>query len=128
MPWWAITYLVIFVLFTIAGIADDLKRPNKVIYIGGETVTAIFVTIFIVGFFQESFGAALGIFVFPMLILGVFHEFMAAKRTMDAEIEDPEFSEKENIYLSNLGLILGNLFIVPGYVFGLMLGLRNVGL
>ena len=128
MPWWAYAYLIAFALVTIAGVSDDLKRPNKVIYIGGEIVSAIFVIVFVVGFFQVSVGSSLGIIVFPMLVIGMFHELMAAKRAMDAEKCDPEFTKRELLYLKNIGLILGNLFIVPGYVFGLMVGLRNVGL
>ena len=94
----------------------------------GVCITLVFVIIFIFGFFKRDFGNTLWVYVFPMLILGVVYEILAAKRVMDAEKNDPELSEKEEFYLHNIGLILGNLFIVPGYVFGLMVGLRNVGL
>ena len=128
MPWWAIVYLVIFILFTVAGVFDDLKRPNKLRFIGGEILSAFFVGLFVVGYFQESLGMDLGIYVFPMLVIGIAHELMAAKRTMAEESKDPDFSGKELAVLNNIGLFLANIFIVPGYVFGLMLGLRNIGL
>jgi len=63
-----------------------------------------------------------------MILAGVAHELLAAKRAMEETSEDPELSNKELLYLNNIGLLVGNLFIVPGYVFGLMMGLRNVGL
>ena len=128
MPWWAIAYLVIFVLATIAGVFDDLKRPDKLRFIGGEIVSAIFVVLFVVGYFQESFGKELGVYVFPMLFVGIVHELMAANRTLTEKSKDQKFTEKELIVLNNLGLLLANIFIVPGYVFGLMLGFRNIGL
>lgn len=128
MPWWVIVYLVVFILFTVAGVFDDLKRPNKLRFIGGEILSAFFVVLFVVGYFQENLGIDLGIYVFPMLIVGVVHELMAAKRTMDEESNDPDFSGNELAILNSIGLLLANFFIVPGYVFGLMLGLRNIGL
>ena len=128
MPWWANIYLTIFIMLTIGGIADDLKRPNKFRYIGGEIITAIFVITFMFGFFNKSIGDSLGALAFPMLLIGVAHELMSAKRTMDEEKNNNEFTKKELFYLNNMGLLLGNLFIVPGYVFGLMVGIRNVGL
>jgi len=128
MPWWAIVYLAIFLLFTIGGIFDDMERPNKVINIGGEIITAVFVVIFILGFFYENIGTSLGLLVFPMLIAGITHELFAAKRTMDEESNNPGYTKKELFYLKNIGLVLANIFIVPGYVFGLIVGLRNVGL
>jgi hypothetical protein len=128
MPWWAIAYLVVFMLATIAGVFDDLKRPNKLRFIGGEILSASFVILFVVGYFQESLGKELGIYVFPMLAIGMTHELMAATRTMAEESKDPNFTKKELVILNNIGLLLANIFIVPGYVFGLMLALRNVGL
>ena len=128
MPWWAIAYLVVFILATIAGVFDDLKRPNKLRFIGGEIVSAVFVVLFIVGYFQESLGEELGVYVFPMLVIGVIHELMAANRTLAEESKDPNFTEKELGNLNNIGLLLASILIVPGYVFGLMLGLRNIGL
>lgn len=128
MPWWANTYLIAFVLLTILGIEGDLKRPNRAFYIGGEIVTAAFVIIFVYGYFYPKIGSQLGFYAFPMLAIGVAHELFAAKRTMDEESEDPELSENELFYLNNIGLLLANLFIVPGYVFGFMVGMRNVGL
>ena len=128
MPWWAIVYLIIFILLTIGGISEDLNRPNKVRYIGGEIVTAIFVATFIVGFFYKDIGDEIGILVFPMLAVGVIHELLSAKRTMDEESNDSEFTKNELFYLNNISLLTANLFIVPGYVFGLMVGMRNVGL
>ena len=128
MPWWAIAYLVVFILTTIAGVFDDLKRPHKLRFIGGEIVSSVFVVLFVVGYFREGFGKELGVYVFPMLVFGIVHEFMAANRILAEEAKNPDFTEKELVILNNMGLFLANIFIVPGYVFGLMLGLRNVGL
>jgi len=128
MPWWAIAYLVVFILATIVGIFDDLKRPNKLRFIGGEILSVSFVILFVVGYFQEGFGKELGIYVFPMLIIGVVHELMAANRAIVEESKDLNFTKKELVILNNIGLLLANILIVPGYVLGLMLGLRNVGL
>ncbi|MBL4607749.1 MAG: hypothetical protein JKY01_07975 [Pseudomonadales bacterium] len=128
MPWWAITYLTIFILLTIGGIFDDMNKPKRVSYISGEIIGAIFVTIFMLGYFNENIGNSLGLLVFPMLIIGVAHELFSAKRTMDEEARNNEYTKKELFYLNNLGLLFTNIFIVPGYVFGLMVGLRNVGL
>ena len=128
MPWWANVYLTIFIILTIGGISEDLGRPNKIRYIGGEIITAIFVVTFMLGFFDKSIGDSLGFLVFPMLLIGVTHELLSAKRTMDEEKNNNKFTKKELFYLNNTGLLLGNLFIVPGYVFGLMVGMRNVGL
>jgi hypothetical protein len=128
MPWWAVAYLTIFVIFSIAGIFDDLDRPNKIRYISGEIITAIFVFTFITGYYYEDIGDVLGMYVFPMLIVGVAHELFSAKRTLQDESKNPEYTERELFYLNNIGLLLANLLIVPGYVFGLMVGLRNTGL
>ena len=128
MPWWAFIYLGLFVLTTIAGVSEDLERPHKWFYIPGEFVCAIFVCIFVVTFFYEDVASYFGAAIFLMVGTGVIFEFAAAKRVIDDNKEDSEFTEKENAILNDIGMLLGNLFIVPGYVFGFMAGINQVSM
>ena len=129
MPWWAYLYLGLYVLLTFGGIADDMRRPNRVLFISGEVISAIFVILFVVAFFLPSLAAMLGFSIFVMVGLGMVYELIAAQRVLRAHEQhpDPELTPRDAALLNNFGLILGNLFVVPGYVFGLMAGLRNAG-
>lgn len=79
------------------------------------------------GYFEPSIGAALGASVFPMIVIGIVHECMAAKRTIESGLADSSGSDRESAVLTRAGLLLGAVFIAPGYLFGLLLGLRNLG-
>ena len=125
MPWWAYTYLAVFILSTMAGVSDDMKRPHKFAFITGEVVSAIFVCVFIYAFFNLELASKLGSFIYIMVGLGMCYEIIAAARVAQDHKSDSEFTEKENVVLNNIVLVLGHLFIVPGYVFGLMAGLRS---
>ena len=120
MPWWAYIYLLIFILSTIAGIADDMKRPHKIIFISGEIISTVFVVVFISAFFDSALASSLGDMVLLMFFIGVIYELAAANRVMEDQKDDPELSERENAILNTVGLILANLIIVPGYAFGLL--------
>ena len=128
MPWWAYLYLSIYWLLTFGGVSDDMQRPYKGIFITGEIVTAIFVTTFVAAYFYAELAQQLGIYIFAMLISGFVYELVAVQRVIDDNKKDPDFSAKELLYLNNLGLVLGHLLIVPGYVFGLMAGIQNASL
>ena len=125
MPWWSYLYLGLFALATIGGVADDWRRPHRVFFVAGEIVSVIFVGVFVAAFFHPSLAQALGWLIFVMLGAGMVYELSAAQRVMNEHKHDSRFTEKENSVLNNVGLLLGNLFIVPGYVFGLAAGLRN---
>lgn len=129
MPWWAYLYLALLLLATIGGISDDMRRPYKEFFISCELVSAVFVVFFMTAYFHASVAAMLGASIFVMFALGMVYEFISAHRTLSEHDRnpDPELTPREAVVLKNLGLILGNLFIVPGYVFGLMAGLRYAG-
>lgn len=129
MPWWAYLYLALFVLLTIAGVSDDLRRPHRALFISGEVFSAAFVVLFVAAYFYPVIASTLSHSIFVMVGLGMAYEIVAAHRVVrEHELNrDSELSPGETAVLNNLGLFLGNLFVVPGYVFGLMAGLRNAG-
>ncbi len=127
MPGWAIGYLVIFFLITAGGIYEDLQRPYPLRWIGGEILTACFIFLFVLGYFESNLGETLGIYVFPMLIISLFHEWTAAKRTLE-DAKDSDLSRKESAVLHAVGGSLIILSLAPGYLLGFLLGLRNIGL
>ncbi len=127
MPWWAYTYLAIFILSTVAGVSDDLRRPHKFAFISGEIISTVFVCIFIYAFFNSELANTLGNIIYVMVGLGACYEIIAAARVAKDHKNDSEFTEKENIVLNNISLVLGHLFIVPGYVFGVMAGFHSAG-
>ena len=128
MPWWAYLYLSIYWLLSFGGIYDDMQRPHKATFITGELLSAIFVTIFVAAYFYNEIARQLGKYIFVMLFFGFIYELVAVQRVINDNKHDPEFNEKELFYLNNISLISGNLFIVPGYVFGLMAGISNTNL
>ena len=128
MPWWAYTYLAIFIMLSIGGIYDDLKRNHRTIHVAGGLVSAVFVVIFVTGYFYHNLGNSLGIYAFLMLVVGVLFELYSAKRDLAVESANHEMINAQNQHLNNYALVVGDLIIVPGYMFGFMVGLRNVGL
>ena len=126
MPWWASLYLVVFILSTVAGVSEDLHRPHKIFFVIGEFVAALFVYIFVVAFFDPAVAELFGRALFVMVGLGVLFEVTAARRVIFDNKNDPNFSKDEKAILNNVGVSLGNIFIVPGYLFGVMAGLNHV--
>ena len=107
-------------MLTLSGVAYDMQRPHKFIFITGELVSAIFVSTFVAAYFVSDVGDRIGNYIIIMLVVGVVFELAATQRTINDNKEDDELSDKELFYINNICLIVGHLFIVPGYVFGLM--------
>ena len=121
-------YLALFWLLTLSGIPYDMQRPYKHILITGEIFSAIFVSIFVTAYFNSDIGDIIGNYIIVMLIVGFIVELFGAQRAINDNKEDPDLSKKELFYINNICLVLGHLFVVPGYVFGLMVGIQHASL
>ena len=127
MPWWAFLYLLVFVALTIWGYLDDWRRPNRVFFIAGETISAIFVVFCVVAYFDEIFGEYVGPWILLVASVGMVFEFIALQRVIGDSEHDDELSDKVNKRLDDAGVILVGIFILPGYVCGIVIGLRTIG-
>ena len=128
MPWWAYAYIAFFLLLSIYGIFDDLHKRNKVVHIGGAIASTTFVVLFVVGYFYSNIGNTLGLYVFLMLAIGVLYEFASIKRDLADVSLEHNLSEKQSSYINFFTMVIVDVIVVPGYVFGLMIGLRNANL
>ena len=118
MPWWAIVYLVAIFLLTIGAVHDDLDKENSKFFVSGSLASCLFIFSFVWAFFVPEVGIFLGSLVFPMLFLGIAFEFYSTHLDLK---EHQDLSSKVQFFV----VLVVNLLVVPGYVFGFIVGLRH---
>ncbi|CAA0117760.1 Uncharacterised protein [Halioglobus japonicus] len=118
MPWWAIGYLIVVLLLTIGAVYDDLGKENASLFVIGNLASYLFVFGFVWSFFVPEVASFLGMLVFPMLVVGIAFEFYSTHVDIE-EAEDLSRNQKLAV------MLVVNLIVVPGYVFGILVGIRN---
>ena len=123
MPWWAVLYLVIFIVASILSMIDEFKLNR--LYGLFSLYSNIFTLCFIYAFFNDAFQSHLGGIIFPMLITGAAWEIFSAVKDIKAEknrmLQDNEISNTEAKTLLIAGSLVGGLLVVPGYAVGVWL-------
>ncbi len=123
MPWWAWGYLLITISVFMLGLAVDRSRSGNKIFSSSMSLFTIYVSV--IGFFNDQIVSFLGLFILPMVFIGIFWEFTSSiresKRARDMLDNDPSLTDEERDFLMNAAIIFNALIVVPGYVMGLFL-------
>ncbi len=130
LPWWAWGYLFALLSLFFAGLfAGEERSVNRII---SSAFSVFSINIFVVGFFNGFVLDLIGYLIIPMFMIGVFWEFTRANiETVRAQAElekEADLNDEERNFLLNMALLFNALVIVPGYVAGLVLCLRVVGI
>ncbi len=129
MPWWAWLYLFIaLIVFLLSLSVDEHSSGNKIF----SSILSLFtICISVVGFFNIHVVDFLGLFIIPMVALGIFWEF--TRSVQESEIaqkmldSDPALSDEERNFLMNTAIAFNALIVVPGYVMGIVLCFNVLG-
>ena len=94
-----------------------MHKKYLAFYVAGNVASFVFVACFVWSFFEVRIFEILGPYIFVMLTLGAVFEFVSLRADLE---EQPDLSP-----VHKLGVMaLNNVIVVPGYVVGLMVGLR----
>lgn len=130
MPAWAWCYLVFCVLlFAVGATADKLRSRNHLI---SSALSLFCICLCVTGFFNENIQNLFGYSIIPLVCMGIFWEFSRAVRETklaEEELENEgDLSEKERSILLTLAIGFNGIVVVPGYVAGILLSFRIIGL
>jgi energy-coupling factor transporter transmembrane protein EcfT len=123
MPIWAWLYLVLVLLVFVVGFFAEYKqRDFYEIY--GSVLSLFSICTLVVALFHPSVVAFLGLFVFPITVIGIYWEHTRAEREIvfaRARLaQEIELDDEEREFLLNVAIGLNALLVVPGYVAGLV--------
>ncbi len=129
LPWWGWVYLIFVLVMFIAGLfvkdAPDISELSSSIF------SLFSICIFVVGFSNAYVTQFLGVFIVPMAVIGIYWEFTRAVRETGRAQNDllveKSLSEEERAMLLNIAIGLNALVVVPGYVMGIVLSFRVIG-
>ena len=115
MPWWAIIYLALFVVFSI--VADGLSESdgsNRMHWFADLVTGAIFAILF-AGFWVSPIYFALGILAPVLFMLAVAWEVYSGPGDLRQIWTDKELSRKERIGLTVIPpLLVWPLYVIAG--------------
>ncbi|MGH1402827.1 MAG: hypothetical protein ACRBDL_01140 [Alphaproteobacteria bacterium] len=123
MPWWAWLYLsFVLVMFVWGFVSDkDIKRDEVI----GSIFSLFSICAFVTGFFNAYISQFFGVFLLPMVAVGVIWEFRRAiegtESAQDELSKEQDLSDGERVILLNVAIGFNALIIVPGYVVGSIL-------
>ncbi len=129
MPWWASGYLLIVLGLFLAGFFTEKPRTHHEFI--GSAMSLFSICTFVVCFFNPEVFQLFGLLVIPMVLIGIYWEFIrAVQETSYARemlSEEGDLSKGEQDFLLNVAIGFNAMIVVPGYVAGVILSLRAVG-
>lgn len=122
MPWWGWLYMLfVTAMFISSFFAEERPNMNEIL---GSSLSLFTICIFVVGFFNVFVADFLGLFLIPMLAIGVFWEFSHAlsetERAKEVLLEQNDLTDGEKNFLLDAAIAFNALVVVPGYVMGLV--------
>jgi len=129
MPWWAWGYLIITLVVFILSLSVDKECCGNKIF---SSILSLFtISISVVGFFNNQVVEFFGLFILPMVALGIFWEL--TRSVQESEIaqdmldKDLSLTDGERNFLMNAAIAFNAIIVVPGYVMGLILCFNVLG-
>ena len=93
-----------------------------------DYLSVSFISFFLIDYFNDKTESWIGLGIVPITFLGILWEiYITAKELKKYEKNpDPEISEFGNIFCNYFGVTVGNLIIIPGYFFGMVLSYHEL--
>lgn len=130
LPWWASGYLLIVLGLYVAGLFTDKPRSQHDII--GSAMSLFSICTFVICFFNADIAALFGLLVIPMSLMGVYWEFRQAVQessyAREMLADEGDLDEDEQDFLLNIAIGFNALIVVPGYLAGVIVSLRALGL
>ena len=120
MPWWAYSYLAIYLAFTVFAMYDNSRLPNKLINISADIICATFVIFFVSAYFNQSVYSFVGSSILILVGIGILIEIISSLRDLRDIKKDPDLSDSEHQLIVVFFASLAVLIVIPGYLFGLL--------
>lgn len=134
MPWWAWGYLMLVSATFIVGCFIEPQTVSRRVYrniLIASCCSLFCICVFVTGVFNPQSVRVFGPMIVPMTLVGIFWEFTkAVNETRIAELElekETDLSDDEQKFLLNLAIGFNAVLVVPGYVAGLVLSARILG-
>lgn len=130
LPWWASLYLLLVLGLCVASLFTEKKRSHHDIV--GSAMSMFSICTFILCFYISDIAQLFGYLVIPMTIVGIYWEFTrAVQETSYARemlAQEGDLTEGEQNFLLNVAVSFNALVVVPGYLAGIIVSLRALGL
>ncbi len=121
MPGYAISYLVIFWLMTLGGIAGDVRDGKPHWHSALHALSGAFVSLFVYAWFHRDLAESIGWGIAPMIVAGFLWEVYAYSEDMREFDANEEMTEEERKMVGRSVTFVVVPFILLGYVTGLKL-------
>lgn len=129
LPWWASGYLLLVLGLFVAGFFTEKPRSQHDMI--GSVMSLFSICVFVLCFFSAEIFALFGLLVIPLTLMGVYWEFTraVAETSYAREMlgEEGDLSEGEQDFLLNVAVGFNALIFVPGYLAGVFLSFRTLG-
>lgn len=125
MPWWMITYVVVFGLLVFINLCYLVTLKCKILVILYELFAGIFLLGMIFAYWQEQLQQHLSFLIVPVFILILITDMrMTIFRDFDElGVELPEEMSEEEMEIAGA---LSLIFAAPAYIFGGLVCLRFI--
>ena len=122
MPWWAWSYLTVYIVMSCFGLADSVRRRRPWWRTLGNSLSSLCFATLILAFWQVGLRDAVGkaillIFAFAFL----WDVFTMQPDLTEALNREKEISDEERDSMENSALTMMFVLLAPGYIFGALL-------
>ncbi len=129
MPWWALTYVVLYGLFSIAGLADDRASGRGAPWLAWGALALAAETWLVVAFFHEEVARTVGVLAAGFLLLSVtFATTSVAQDLRDHRndrVDDDAGVDEDEAAVLPAAILIAGLLYAPAFVLGSLVVLRS---
>ena len=124
MPWWALLYVVLYVIIGVAAAIDDYRSAKGVSWALAELLATALGSLFVVALWREQLQVGLGRTVLPLVIGVAIWEVVSARHDLSSLKPDSGLSAEADRTATRLGILLGILLVIPALAAGTVLSWR----
>lgn len=129
MPWWALLYVVLYGLFSVAGLADDRSSGRSNPYLTWGLLALAAETWLVVAFFHEEVARGLGLFAVLLLLLSVSFATTSVATDLRSHqndrIDDEQGIDEDERAVLPAAILVAGLMYAPAFVLGSLVVLRS---
>lgn len=121
MPVWALAYLALHALFSLAGLVDDRAQSRSLIHLGWGALALACEALLMVAFFHHEIAESVGLTAIPLF--GVSVSFALRSAALDLG-QHRELAEDEQATLP-AAIVANALLYAPALILGWLVVLRS---
>jgi amino acid permease len=124
IPWWAMAYLILLLVWSLFGYREDQRDGGNRFFALAGLILGLGLILFVAGYWDSRITFLVGRWGLPILFFSLIYEFWSGYLDVKSSQPDPELSDEENRISTIIALCCSTLLLLPAYALAAFATLR----